>query len=262
MNKYANGKVEISREGPVTTVIINRPEVRNACDMETVQGLHDAFADFEKDKTSKIAVFTGKGEGFCAGADLEEISSGASIGFSWAGTNKGATRHRLSKPVIGAIEGHAVAAGLALAVWCDMRVASESAIFGVFCRRFGGPMPNGCTVRLPRIIGESRALDMLMTGRPVDAKEAYHFGLADRLVAKGDALAAAQQLARELASFPQTAMLSDRHSAMTQWDYPEAEAIDREIEGSQPAFHDAFQSGAGKFVSGTGRHGEFEKPEE
>jgi enoyl-CoA hydratase/carnithine racemase len=259
MKHYANKKIEVTQNGPVTTVTINRPSVRNACDMETVQGLHDAFKDFEKDDTARVAVFTGKGDGFCAGADLEEVSSGASIGFSWAGDNKGATRQRLSKPVIGAIEGHAVAAGLALAVWCDMRVASESAVFGVFCRRFGGPMPNGCTVRLPRIIGESRALDMLMTGRPVDAKEAYHFGLADRLVAKGEALAAAQQLALELANFPQTAMLSDRHSCMTQWDYPEAEAIEREIEGSQAAFQDAFQSGAGSFVKGTGRHGEFKK---
>ncbi len=155
MRSYANGKIEVTQDGAVTTVTINRPEVRNACDMETVKGLHDAFSDFEKDNTAKVAVFTGKGDGFCAGADLEEVSSGASIGFSWAGSDKGVTRRRLSKPVIGAIEGHAVAAGLALAVWCDMRVASESAIFGVFCRRFGGPMPNGCTVRLPRIIGKA-----------------------------------------------------------------------------------------------------------
>jgi len=258
MKTYANGKIEVTTDGPVTIVTLNRPEVRNACDMETVQGLHEAFHDFEKDEDARIAVFTGKGGFFCAGADLEEVSSGASIGFSWAGTNKGATRRRMEKPVIGAIEGHAVAAGLALAVWCDMRVASESAVFGVFCRRFGGPMPNGTTVRLPRIIGESRALDMLMTGRPVDAKEAYHFGLADRLVPEGKALEAALELAHQLANFPQTAMLSDRKSTMTQWDYPELEAIDREIEGSQPAFQDAFQSGAGTFVSGTGRHGKFE----
>ncbi|MEP3244855.1 MAG: crotonase/enoyl-CoA hydratase family protein [Sneathiella sp.] len=258
MKSYANGNVEVTQDAPVTIVTINRPDVRNACNMETVQGLHDAFVDFEKDENARVAIFTGKGKTFCAGADLEEVSSGASIGFSWAGTNKGATRRRLEKPVIAAVEGHAVAAGLALAVWCDMRVASESAVFGVFCRRFGGPMPNGCTVRLPRIIGESRALDMLMTGRPVDAKEAYHFGLADRLVSEGQALASALELARQLANFPQTALLSDRKSAMTQWNYPELEAINREIEGSQPAFEDAFQSGAGTFVSGTGRHGSFD----
>ncbi len=258
MKSYANGNVEVTEDGPVTIVTINRPEVRNACNMETVQGLHDAFADFEKEAEARVAVFTGKGGSFCAGADLEEVSSGASIGFSWAGTNKGATRRRLEKPVIAAVEGHAVAAGLALAVWCDMRVASESAIFGVFCRRFGGPMPNGCTVRLPRIIGESRALDMLMTGRPVEAKEAFHFGLADRLVPKGEALASTLELAHQLAKFPQTAMLSDRKSAMTQWDYPELEAINREIDGSQPAFRDAFQSGANTFVSGAGRHGSFD----
>ena len=206
MKTYANGKIEVTTDGPVTIVTVNRPDVRNACDMETVKGLHDAFADFEKDEQARIGILTGAGPYFCAGADLEEVSSGASIGFSWAGTDKGATRRRLDKPVIAAVEGHAVAAGLALAVWCDMRVASESAVFGVFCRRFGGPMPNGTTVRLPRIIGESRALDMLMTGRPVDAKEAYHMGLADRLVPEGQALESAKELAHQLAGFPQTAM--------------------------------------------------------
>ncbi len=252
-----NPKVLVNSDGPVTTITINRPEVKNACDVETVQTLHDICAQFEADKAARVAVLTGAGEAFCAGADLDELASGASIGFSWAGTNKGATRRRLNKPVIAAVEGHAVAAGLALAVWCDLRVASESAVFGVFCRRFGGPMPNGCTVRLPRIIGESRALDMLMTGRPVDAREAFSFGLADRLVKKGDALSAAQDLAHSLAEFPQLAMLSDRASAISQWDYPEEEAIDREIAGSKPAFEQQFQSGAGRFVDGAGRHGEF-----
>lgn len=257
MRDYANGKVLSTTEDQVTTVVINRPEVKNACDVETVKGLHDAFQDFEQDDDAKVGILTGAGNSFCAGADLAELASGASIGFSWAGTDKGVTRRRLSKPVIAAVEGHAVAAGLALAVWCDLRVASDTAVFGVFCRRFGGPMPNGCTVRLPRIIGESRALDMLMTGRPVAADEALLFGLADRRAAAGQALIEAQALARQLAGFPQLALLSDRASSISQWDYPEIDAIDREIEGSKPAFEQQFQSGAGRFVSGQGRHGEF-----
>lgn len=247
--------VRVSRTGPVTTVVIDRPHARNACDMATVQRLHDVFAAFEADSEARVAILTGAGDTFCAGADLDELASGASIGFCWAGEDKGVTRRRLKKPVIAAVEGHAVAAGLALAVWCDMRVAGDTAIFGVFCRRFGGPMPNGCTVRLPRIIGESRALDMLMTGRPVEAEEAHRIGLADRLVPAGQARAAAEELAAQLASFPQLAMLSDRYSAITQWDFPEEEAIRREIDGSRPAFEQEFQSGAGRFVGGAGRHG-------
>lgn len=257
MIEHAGGKVLELREGPVTTVLINRPEVRNACDVETVQALHDVFMAFEADEDAKAAVLAGQGDAFCAGADLGELASGASIGFSWAGKDKGVTRRRLKKPVIAAVEGHAVAAGLALAVWCDLRVASESATFGVFCRRFGGPMPNGCTVRLPRIVGESRALDMLMTGRAVAAGEALSIGLADRLVPAGEAVASAQALALELANFPQLALRSDRYSAITQWDYAEEEAIDREIEGSKPAFEQQFQAGAGRFVDGEGRHGRF-----
>lgn len=259
MNQPSDDTVKVSSNGAVTTVVINRPNTRNACDMETVQRLHDVFAEFEQNPDAHVAVLMGEGDTFCAGADLNELSTGASIGFCWAGKNKGATRRRLSKPVIAAVEGHAVAAGLALAVWCDLRVSSETAIFGVFCRRFGGPMPNGCTVRLPRIIGESRALDMLMTGRAVDAEEAHRIGLADRLVPAGQAQQAAEELARQLAAYPQLAMLSDRYSAITQWDYPEEEAIHREIEGSRAAFEQEFQSGAGRFVDGAGRHGDFEK---
>lgn len=258
MNERSGRKVLISRNGPVTTVTINRPEIRNACDMETVRTLHDAFAEFEDDGDARVAILTGQGEDFCAGADLSELATGKSIGFSWAGIDKGLTRRRPAKPVIAAVEGHAVAAGLALVVWCDLRVASETAIFGVFCRRFGGPMPNGCTVRLPRLIGESRALDMLLTGRPVAAQEALSIGLVNRLIKRGGALAAAEKLASELANFPQLAMLSDRASAISQWDYTENEAIKREIEGSKPAFELEFQSGAERFVRGEGRHGQFE----
>ncbi len=257
---YASGKVVTSLTGTqkrVAVVTICRPEARNACDVETVQGLYDAFQDIDQEDSILVGVLTGQGECFCAGADLKELSTGASIGFSWAWENKGATRKRISKPFIAAIEGHAVAAGLALAVWCDMRVASESAIFGVFCRRFGGPMPNGATVRLPRIIGESRALDMLMTGRPVDIDEALIWGLADRRAKKGEALKDAVVLADTLAGFPQSAMLCDRESAISQWDFPEAEAVKREVAGAADAFRDAFQSGAGDFVAGSGRHGEF-----
>lgn len=256
--RYADGKVLVDRDGPVTVVTINRPERKNACDVETVKALYDAFQVFDSDPAARVAILTGAGGAFCSGADLAELSTGASIGFCWAGEDKGVTRRRLSKPVICAIEGHAVAAGLALAVWCDLRVASESAVFGVFCRRFGGPMPNGATVRLPRIIGESRALDMLMTGRAVEANEAFTIGLADRLVAAGEALTAAKELAQQLAEFPQLAMLSDRASAISQWDFTEEEAISREIAGSMPAFEQQFQSGAERFVDGAGRHGKFD----
>ncbi len=258
MIEHANGKILVDHDGRVTSVIINRPQVKNACDVETVQTLHDVFAAFEADDEARVAILTGAQGAFCAGADLAELASGSSLHFCWAGKDRGATRRRLSKPVIAAVEGHAVAAGLALAVWCDLRVAAATAVFGVFCRRFGGPMPNGCTVRLPRIVGESRALDMLMTGRSVDANEAKLIGLADRLVPAGQALAAATELARQLAGFPQTAMLSDRASTISQWDYEEEEAIDREIAGAQPAMKDHFQSGAGSFVDGAGRHGAFE----
>ena len=252
----ARDEVLVERSGPVTTVIINRPEVRNACRVATVKALHDAFMAFEADGTAKAAVLTGANGTFCAGADLKELASGAALGFCWAGDDKGVTRRMLNKPVIAAVEGHAVAAGLALAVWCDLRVADETAVFGVFCRRYGGPMPNGCTVRLPRLIGQSRALDMMLTGRAVDAREAHAIGLANRLVAKGEARREAERLALVLAGLPQTAMLSDRASLISQWDFPEDEAIRREIEGSDPAMQQGFQSGAQRFVSGSGRHGE------
>ena len=252
----ARDDVLVERNGPVTTVIINRPQARNACRVETVKALHDAFMAFEADATAKAAVLTGAGDSFCAGADLKELASGEALGFCWAGEDKGVTRRPLSKPVIAAVEGHAVAAGLALAVWCDLRVASATAVFGVFCRRYGGPMPNGCTVRLPRLIGQSRALDMMLTGRAVDAAEAHAIGLANRLAKKGEARRDAERLALELASVPQIAMLSDRQSLISQWDFPEDEAIRREIAGSQAAFREGFQSGAERFVAGTGRHGE------
>ena len=247
--------VRVERNGAVTTVVINRPDARNACTVAMVQGLHDAFADFESDRNAKVAVLTGAGGSFCAGADLKELASGAALGFCWAGEDKGVTRRMVSKPVIAAVSGHAVAAGLALAVWCDLRVADKTAVFGVFCRRYGGPMPNGCTVRLPRLIGQSRALDMMLTGRAVDADEAFAIGLANRLVPAGTARQEAERLAHDLAALPQAAMLSDRASLISQWDWPEDEAIRREIAGSAVAFAEGFQAGAARFVAGEGRHG-------
>lgn len=248
--------VLVERNGPVTTVIINRPAARNACTVATVKALHDAFMAFEADDDAKVAVLTGQGDYFCAGADLKELASGAALGFCWASDDKGVTQRMLKKPVIAGVSGHAVAAGLALAVWCDLRVADETAVFGVFCRRYGGPMPNGCTVRLPRLIGQSRALDMMLTGRAVDAQEAHAIGLVNRLVKAGEARREAEKLAHELAGLPQIAMLSDRESLIKQWDLPEDAAIRLEIEGSKAAFAQGFQAGAGRFVQGVGRHGE------
>ncbi len=249
-------EILVERDGPVTTVVINRPQARNACTVAMVKALNDAFMAFEADAEARVAVLTGAGGAFCAGADLKELASGAALGFCWAGEDKGVTRRMLAKPVIAAVSGHAVAAGLALAVWCDLRVADATAVFGVFCRRYGGPMPNGCTVRLPRLIGQSRALDMMLTGRAVDAVEAHAIGLANRLVPAGQARAEAERLAHELAALPQVAMLSDRASLIDQWNWPEDEAIRREIAGSAAAFAQGFQAGAGRFVAGTGRHGE------
>jgi enoyl-CoA hydratase len=252
----SSSEILVERDGPVTTVTINRPHARNACTVAMVKALYDAFAAFEADPTARVAVLTGAGGSFCAGADLKELASGSALGFCWAGEDKGVTRRMLSKPVIAAVSGHAVAAGLALAVWCDLRVADATAVFGVFCRRYGGPMPNGCTVRLPRLIGQSRALDMMLTGRAVDASEAHAIGLANRLVSAGRARIEAERLAHELASLPQVAMLSDRASVIGQWDWPEDQAIRREIAGSAAAFAEGFQAGARRFVAGTGRHGD------
>ena len=250
-------KLLVERTGPVTTMVINRPEVRNACDQETISLLWEAFHDFESDPQQRVAVLTGAGGIFCAGADLKELSTGKGIGFAWAGPERGITRRQLNKPVIAAVEGHAVAAGLALAVWCDLRVADETAVFGVFCRRFGVPMTNGASIRLPRLIGQSRALDMYLTGRGVDAQEAHAMGLANRLVAKGTARKAAEALALEIAAFPQTCLRSDRQALLRQWDMPEEEAIRLEVELGQTAFREEAQTGAGRFTDGTGRHGTF-----
>jgi len=259
MSEPGNKKVLVEKKGPVTTMILNRPEVKNAADLETVDLLLKAFKEFEADEEARVAVLTGAGGMFCSGADLKEMASGKSIGFMWAGSENGPLRNFLRKPVIAAVAGHAVAAGLALAVWCDLRVAEEGAVFGVFCRRWGAPMTNGATIRLPRLIGMSRALDMLLTGRPVEAKEAYDIGLANRLVPKGKAREEAENLALQLAEFPQLAMLSDRESAYRQWNLSDAEAVFVEAACGKRAFAEEAQSGAARFAAGLGRHGSFQE---
>jgi len=248
-------RIRTERNGPVTIVVIDRPEARNACTVQMVRELHRAFAAFEADSGARVAVLTGAGNAFCAGADLKEISDGSAIGFCWAGIDEGVTRRYLSKPVIAGISGPALAAGLALAVWCDLRVADADATFGVSCRRFGGPMPNGATVRLPRLIGQSHALDLMLTGRIIDAAEAHRMGLVNRVVEAGAARAQAEALAHELAAMPAPAMLADRGSLLRQWGLPEEDAIRYEIERGKDAFVQGFQAGAGRFVAGEGRHG-------
>jgi enoyl-CoA hydratase len=247
-------KIEIERDGPVTTVIINRPEARNALDLEATDLLHNAFLDFERDDDAKVAVLWGAGGTFCAGADLHEMAGEGAVYKPWAGTD-GPLSHPLSKPLIAAVEGHAVAGGLGLALYCDMRVAAESAIFGVFCRRFGVPMSDGTTVRLPRLVGMGRALDMLNTGRPVDAFDAKTMGLADRVEPTGHARTAAEAIARHMAGFPQIAMRADRWSALNQAGLPLAEALEREAEGAEEAKRLEAAAGAARFLSGAGRGG-------
>jgi len=257
LKEFADGKVLLEQDGPVTVVTINRPEVRNACDRETIQAMHDLFMEFETSDDSSVAILRGQGDCFCAGGDLKEVATGASASFAWGGKDKGLTRRRLNKPVLAAVEGHCVAGGLGLALWCDMRICGDTSVFGVFNRRFGGANGNGATVRLPRIVGESRALDMMMTGRPVNSVEALQWGLADRVVSAETALAAAKELAHQLAEFPQEALRCDRFSTIHQRSYGEVDAIDKEIEGAQGAFKNSYQKGAKEFVEGTGRHGEF-----
>ena len=247
-------RIGVQRHGAVTTVTIDRPEARNACSIDMVRALHRAFTAFEADPDARVAVLHGTGGAFCSGADLREIEDGSAIGFCWAGLDEGVTRRYLTKPVIAAVSGPALAAGLALAAWADLRVADHSATFGVSCRRFGGPMPNGATVRLPRLIGQSHALDLMLTGRIIDAHEAQRMGLVNRLV-ETDARAAAEALAHELASMPAAAMLADRSSVLHQWGLPEQDAIRYEVEQGKAVFDVDFRAGAARFNRGDGRHG-------
>ncbi len=256
MGASGNGKVLVETRGPVTTVIINRPEVRNAVDTETARALNRAFASFDADEAACAAVLTGAGEAFCAGADLKEMAAGIPY-EPWAASEAGPTHPLLSKPVIAAVAGHACAGGLGLVLWCDLRIVEEDAVFGVFSRRWGVPMSDGTTVRLPRLVGMGRALDMLLTGRPVGAQEALAMGLATRVVPRGRAREEAEALAARIAEFPQDALRSDRRSAWLQAGLPEAEALRQESELSAQLRGQAAGPGAARFVAGAGRYGSF-----
>ncbi|MFE9480085.1 crotonase/enoyl-CoA hydratase family protein [Streptomyces spororaveus] len=251
--------VRVERDGPVYTVILSRPGARNAVDGPTAAQLGAAFREFEQDDRAAVAVLWGEGGTFCAGADLKAIGTerGNQVLASGDGP-MGPTRMRLGKPVIAAVAGHAVAGGLELALWCDLRVAEEDAVFGVFCRRWGVPLIDGGTVRLPRLIGESRAMDLILTGRPVTAAEAHAIGLANRVVPTGRSRPAAEELAREIAGFPQTCLRHDRLSVLEQHGLTEEDALAGEFRhGLVPLNAGETQEGADRFASGAGRHGAF-----
>ena len=256
--------VRVEDHGAVRVVTIDRPEVRNAVDGPTAQLLHDIFVDFEADEVVSVAVLTGAGGTFCAGADLKAISDGR--GNTVLDTDPdetvgslgpmGPTRLQLAKPVIAAVEGHAVAGGLELACWADLRVAASDATFGVYCRRWGVPLVDGGTVRLPRLIGQSRALDMILTGRGIDGVEAERIGLANRVVEPGRALAAALALATEIAALPQICLRSDRTSSYDQWSLDLGPALSHETRlGRATIASGETLAGATRFASGEGRHG-------
>lgn len=225
------GSVLVRHSGPVTTVTINRPEVRNAVDRQTAQELFDAFCEFDRDDAAAVAVLTGAGDHFCAGADLRAIAAGRGNRLQPDGPGPmGPTRLELSKPVIAAVSGFAVAGGLELALWCDLRVADESAVFGVFCRRWGVPLIDGGTVRLPEVVGFGVAMDLILTGRAVAAEEAKAIGLANRVVPSGAALQAAQELAESLAQLPQECLRSDRLALRSGRQQPHRQAMIAEFE--------------------------------
>lgn len=249
--------VRVERDGPVSVVVIDRPERRNAVDRATAAGLLAAFEEFDADPGASVAVLTGAGGTFCAGADLKAVAAGQGNRVTPDGPGPlGPTRLELSKPVIAAVEGHAVAGGLELAVWCDLRVAAAGSIFGVFCRRFGVPLVDGGTIRLPRLVGQGRALDLILTGRPVGAREAHAIGLVDRVVPDGHAREAAVVLAEELAALPQVCMRNDRRSVLAQWGLPTAEAVGNETRlGLESLASAEALTGAARFAGGEGRGG-------
>ncbi len=249
--------VRIERRGPVTTVVLSRPEVRKAVDGPTAAALADAFRAFEADDGAAVAVLWGEGGTFCSGADLKALGTERGNRVAEDGDGPiGPTRMRLSKPVIAAVAGHAVAGGLELALWCDLRVAEEDAVFGVYCRRWGVPLIDGGTVRLPRLIGTSRALDLILTGRPVAAGDALDMGLANRVVPVGRARAEAEQLAAALARFPQACLRADRASVLGQEGLDEEAALRGELRGGAAVVAESLE-GAARFASGAGRHGSF-----
>ncbi|MFH1480467.1 MAG: crotonase/enoyl-CoA hydratase family protein [Pseudomonadota bacterium] len=253
-------RVVTEKNGPVTTVVINRPEVKNAVDRPTAEELADAFRAFEADEEARVAVFTGVDGCFCAGADLKALASGLYHRMEEEGDGPmGPTRMRLSKPVIAAVAGYAVAGGMELAIWCDLRVAEKGALFGMYDRRWGVPMVDGCTVRLPQLIGFSRAMDLILTGRPVEAEEAYQMGLVNRLVEPGMARAEAEALAEQLARFPWRCLLSDRRSAYEALDLPFEAAMRNEYRlGLKTIESGETLEGATRFSKGAGRHGSFD----
>lgn len=252
--------VSFERQDRIAIVTLERPERRNAVDGATARQLYDAFKTFDADDGLDVAVLTGRGGAFCAGADLKAISEDRGNRVEAEGDlgPMGCTRLKLGKPVIAAVEGHAVAGGLEVACWADLRVAAEGAVFGVFCRRFGVPLIDLGTVRLPRLIGASRAMDLILTGRPVDAQEAFEIGLANRLAPRGGALEAALDLARQISAFPQLCLRNDRLSAIEQWSlsWDEAQAAEVRL-GMETLRAGSAVEGATRFASGQGRGGAF-----
>jgi enoyl-CoA hydratase len=249
--------VSYETDGPFAVVTIERPAARNAVNRATAQALAAAFRRFDSDASLSVAILTGRGGAFCAGFDLKETAAGCRGHRVESGDRPmGPTRLKLSKPVIAAIEGPAVAGGLELALWCDLRVAARDAIFGVYCRRFGVPLMDLGMIRLPRLIGHSRAMDLILTGRGISGEEAERIGLANRVVASGEALAAARQLAQELARLPQMALRSDRLSAIEQWELGWDEAVLNEFRrGMATVESGETEAGARRFAAGAGRHG-------
>lgn len=256
-----NTTVRTETVGAVCTIILDRPHRRNAVDRETADALRRAFEAFDADDALSVAVLWGDGGTFCAGADLAAMGDPATRNTVTADGSgpgpMGPTRLRLGKPVIAAVAGHAVAGGLELALMCDLRVAEASAVFGVFCRRWGVPLIDGGTVRLPRLVGHGRAMDMILTGRPVHAEEALRIGLADRVVADGDSREAAETLAAEIAAFPQQCLRADRASALNQWDLDMDDALAAEGRRGYPIVFAEAIEGASRFTAGAGRHGRF-----
>ena len=272
MNTPHSSPVQIDKQGAITVITIMRPQRRNAVDGYTARALFDAFTAFDTDAHASVAILTGAEGHFCAGADLKQLSLGDEdrqwgAGSAHLDTGKGIlgslgpmgpTRMQLSKPVIAAIEGYAVAGGMELALWADLRVMAQDAVMGVFCRRFGVPLIDGGSVRLPRLIGQSRAMDLILTGRSIDAAEALQIGLANRIVPSGQALAAAITLAQQIAAFPQACMRGDRHSALSQWDWSQEEALHAEFQGGLAVIASGETlAGATAFAQGKGRHGDF-----
>ncbi len=253
------GNVRVEKNGPVTTVVLARSERRNAVDRATALELADAFRAFDEDATAKVGVLFGEGGAFCAGADLKAVAAGNFNRLEPDGDGPmGPSRMLLKKPVIAAIAGHAVAGGLELALWCDLRVAEHDSVLGVFCRRWGVPLIDGGTVRLPRLIGLSRALDLILTGRPVLAPEALAIGLVNRVVPCGESRVAAEKLALELCEFPQLCMNADRRSAYGAFDAPLPEALRQEFLTGRSTLETESLAGAQRFSGGAGRHGSFE----